>query len=186
MPARSTAKYNLGQDPEDLTPSSDFLKYTGQYLKAHLDLLGQLSLLSHRTNEFLRLTEPKHYEDAVKLRKEVEECFPWTRAFGAMDPLVYEGHELLFNVQSFEHTDRWDPQRSWAIIYCAGSHEGGYLYLPHLGLRVRMGPGDMVMIRGRVLKHMVEEWSGGQHISIPHFTHSSIWRMMGMAHLVGA
>lgn len=148
--------------------------------------MRQLSPIGHRANEFLRFIDLKHFRKAQKLRKKVETMFPWTKAFGVVDPCVYEGKEILLNVQSLLHTDRFDPQYSWSIIYCAGSHTGGYLYLPHLGLRIRMLPGDMVMIRGRVLKHMVEKWSGGQRISIPHFTHSSVWRMMKMDAMVGA
>jgi hypothetical protein len=174
------------QEKEDLTPSADFLRGTGKQFKEYMTLLGELGLVSHRCNEALRLMDPKHYAHAVELRRRVEAEYPFARALGAVDPLVYEGQEILYNVQSPTHTDGSDPQRGWALIYCAGDHEGGYLYMPHLGLRVRMRPGDMVKVRGRVIKHCVEDWSGGQRISIPHFTHSSVWRMMGMAHLVGA
>jgi hypothetical protein len=66
-----------------------------------------------------------------------------------------------------------------------GYHKGGYLVLPELGLHVRLEPGDIVLIRGRILRHFVEDWEGGQRICIPHFTHSSVWRMVERGHLVG-
>lgn len=116
----------------------------------------------------------------------MEESFPFAKIFSVLDPCVYEGLEILLNVRNKLHTDRFDPPRGWAVIYCAGSHSGGYMSLPHLGLRLRMLPGDMALIRGRVLKHAVEDWSGGQRISIPHYTHSSAWRIMEMDKLVGA
>ena len=128
--------------------------------------------------------DPAHYNDAKRLREEVEKRFPFTRALGALDPLLYEGQELLYNVMSDEHTDGFDPPGSYSLIAAAGNFQGGYLFFRHLGLRVRLEPGDIVMFRGRVLKHVVEVWTGGQRISIPHFTHSSVWKLMGMGDLV--
>src|SRR5882762_6030811 len=65
-----------------------------------------------------------------------------------------------------------------ALLFAFGEHQGGYVFLPHLGLRVRLQPGDVVPLRGRVVPHQIEEWVG-QRITIPHFTHSSLWRALG-------
>jgi hypothetical protein len=40
-------------------------------------------------------------------------------------------------------------------------------------------PGDIILIRGRVVPHLIEPWTDGQRIAIPHFTHSSLWRAAG-------
>ena len=53
------------------------------------------------------------------------------------------------------------------------------MFFPNLGLRVRMGPGDAVAIRGRVVPHGSEDWEG-QRISIPHFTYSRLWKELQM------
>jgi hypothetical protein len=115
----------------------------------------------------------------------MERTYPFTRTMGTIDTLIYEGRELLLNVQSPEHTDRQDPKCAWALLAALGYHRGGYMILPELGLRIRLEPGDLLGIRGRVFKHFVEDWTGGQRICIPHFTHSTIWRLAKMAHLVG-
>jgi uncharacterized RmlC-like cupin family protein len=52
-----------------------------------------------------------------------------------------------------------------------------------LRLRVRMEPGDFIYIRGRVLKHATTEFRG-QRIVIAHFTHTDMWRVHNLAHLV--
>lgn len=175
----------LLQDADHLTLSSDYLKGTGANFKHHILLLQALYLLRYRVDRAISFMDPQHYRNAAKLKKKVEERFPFARMFADLDPCVYEGLEILLNVHTGLHTDRFDPFRGWALVYCAGNHTGGYLNLPHLGLRLRMLPGDMTMIRGRVLKHCVEDWSGGQRISIPHYTHSSTWRMMEMDQYVG-
>lgn len=164
--------------------SSDFIT-SGKRFKGHCKMLNHLKLISHRINEGIRCIDPKHYEDAKALRAAMEKEYPFTRALGAVDNLVYEGREILLNVRSGEHYDRQDPKRSWAGMVALGHHRGGYLVFPELGVRMRLEPGDIVFCRGRMLRHFVEDWEGGQRICLPHFTHSSIWRLMKMHHLVG-
>ena len=105
---------------------------------------------------------------------------PFIRALNGIDILLFEGREFLFNRRSGLHTDRLDPQLGWAVLFALGNFKGGYVHLPHLGLRVRLEPGDMVLVRGRVVKHEIEDWEGGQRIGVPHFTHTSLWREFGM------
>lgn len=85
--------------------------------------------------------DPTHHEQVAALRKYVEELYAFTRTLGALDPLLYEGHEVLLNVSADEHTDRHDPRKSWVIIATLGNHQGGHLFIRHLNLRIRMEPG---------------------------------------------
>jgi hypothetical protein len=41
-----------------------------------------------------------------------------------------------------------------------------------------MQPGDIIFLRGRVLRHATMDWEGGQRVSIPVFTHTSTWRLV--------
>jgi len=41
-----------------------------------------------------------------------------------------------------------------------------------------MQPGDMIFLEGRVIQHVIQEWSGQQQISIPIFTHTNIWKIV--------
>jgi hypothetical protein len=137
-----------------------------------------MTLLSHRVNVLTRTLDPVHYHDAEELKRRLSEMYPGYEAIALLDNLVYDGREVLWNVRSQLHSDRQDPVFSWAILCIFGDFKGGYLYMPNLGLRIRMEPGDIVFIKGRVLRHEVEEWSGGQRISVPHFTHTSVWKMV--------
>ena len=109
---------------------------------------------------------------------------PFSKGLNAVDPLLLEGREILFNRKSGLHNDQSDPHLAWAILLALGNFKGGYIRVPALGLRARLEPGDAIFIRGRVLKHEIEAWSGGQRISIPHFTHTSVWRAAGMVNEV--
>jgi hypothetical protein len=79
------------------------------------------------------------------------------------DILVYDGLEVLWNVWSQLHCDQQDPIFSCAALCIfGGTFTGGMLYMPNVGLRVHMQPGDIIFIKGRVVRHCVEEWTGGQ------------------------
>jgi hypothetical protein len=142
-------------------------------------LWHELDLLSHRVNTVLKLLDPVFYAKLEKLR-ELANARPFIQALHEIDVLLLEGREFLFNRKSGLHKDSHDPQLGWAVLFALGNFKGGYVHLPHLGLRVRLEPGDMVLIRGRVVQHEIEDWEGGQRISVPHFTHTSLWREFGM------
>jgi hypothetical protein len=105
-------------------------------------------------------------------------------ALHKIDPLLMEGREFLFNTKKDVHTDIHDPPLGWAILAALGSFKGGPVRLPDLGYRVRLEPGDMVCIRGKVLRHKIEGFTGGPRINVPHFTHSSVWATYHLEHLV--
>lgn len=136
------------------------------------------AIVSHRANAVLQHIDPSHYEKAVEVHDLARAEASSYDALSSIDPLVYEGREILYNRQSGLHTDSQDPPLAWALLFAFGEHQGGYVFLPHLGLRVRLQPGDVVPLRGRVVPHQIEEWVG-QRITIPHFTHSSLWRALG-------
>jgi hypothetical protein len=140
-------------------------------------IVRDLEILSHRINACLEFADPEHYADAVALRNLIRKVAASYDVLAESDVLVYEGREILFNRMSGLHVDIQDPHLGWAILAALGSHKGGHIYFPHLGLRVRLEPGDIILLRGRVIPHQVEEWDG-QRISIPHFTHSSMWRAL--------
>jgi hypothetical protein len=133
--------------------------------------------LSERINETIRLVDPVFFKAITELRQVSSEKHPSLRMWNSQDPLLFEGRELLFNRSSGKHVDSQDPKAAYAGLFAAGNFtSGGVLHIPGLNLRVRLLPGDFVLIRGRVLEHEIEPWDGGQRISIPHFTHTSLWR----------
>lgn len=140
----------------------------------------QLAPVSARVNAVIKHGDPEHYSQAVALRAALCEHVPSYRNLSTEDILVYEGREVLYNCRTALHKDIADPPKSYAILMAFGDFTGGHVRIPHLGLRVGLLPGGGIPLRGRVLPHEVELWAGGQRISVPHFTHSSMWRSMCM------
>jgi hypothetical protein len=152
---------------------------TGIAFTTTCELFTELSILSHQVNEILHFIDPDFYAKLLELCRRANSD-PYIRALNSIDILLLEGREFLYNRLSELHTDGLDPQLGWAILIALGDFKGGHVHLPQLGLRVRLQPGDVVLIRGRVVKHEIEEWTDGQRISVPHFTHTSLWSQYGM------
>lgn len=152
-----------------------------QTSQAHTDateLLLKLGIVSHHVNAFLFHADNTHYHHAVAVRQRAINQIASQKSLCAIDPLIYEGREILFNRVSGVHTDSQDPPFSWAILAAFGNNSPVELSLPQLNLRMAFKPGDMIAIRGHVVKHGTSSWSAGQRIVIPHFTHASTWTSM--------
>lgn len=155
-------------------PSGDTIRPSMAF-SATCKLYQELTSLSRRVNEAVKIADPIFHEQLSELREQVEAHEALADAMNKMDPLLFEGRKIIFNGLSDYHQDSQDPQLGFVALYAAGDFKGGLLYLPELKLKVRLEPGDLVLFR-HVLRHKIGEWDNGQRISIPHFTHTSLRR----------
>ena len=140
----------------------------------------KLAEVSAGANTVLKYGNPDHFREASLLWEKLWEAILSYNNLSTEDILIYEGCQFLYNCHTAQHNDWHDPPKSYVVMADFGSFHGGYFCFPTLGLRVRMGPGDVIALHGQVVLHEVEQWDGGQRISIPHFMHSSMWRCMLM------
>lgn len=111
------------------------------------------------------------------LRDVAESKLEYLRGINALDPSYWQGRVILFNRQTPCHRDTRNPPAEWTPLHAAGSFtEGGSLFIHELNLRLRYLPGDLIFLRGCLLSHSVEPWSGGQRISAAYFSHESFWK----------
>ena len=172
------------QHKGEVVPTPETFKTGGAFARTS-ELYRSLELLSKRINETIERVDPDFFHALSELHRRATAKHASLAAWTSVDPLLFEGRELLFNRISGVHRDTQDPKLAYAGLFAAGNFTfGGHVFFPQLNLRVRLLPGDFVLIRGRVLEHMIEGWEGGQRISIPHFTHTSLWRDCGLEALV--
>ena len=167
---------------ETFVPSKDQIR-SGKMWFGTTNLVKELELLAHRVNSCYKHAVPEFYKALQVFHKKHTESCAGIEAMTSIDPLLVEGRELLYNVQLAKHLDRQDPIRSMAAFAVFGDFQGGYLRCEDLGYRMRFRPGDLILLRGRVVAHEIEAFTG-QRISIPHFTHTSCWRALGLESLV--
>jgi len=105
--------------------------------------------------------------------------YPGHAALAKIYPLIYEGREVIWNRMSGLHTDSQDPPLAWAILTGFHNFKGGAVWIQPLNILIRYEPGDVLEIRGHVLHNQIRGDFVGQRITIPHFTHSSVWKAVG-------
>jgi hypothetical protein len=172
----------LLQGTETLKVSRDFLR-SAQRFSESIRLVEELELLSHRVNASIQFSDPEYYDKLNTFRQAHLESQPAIKLIASMDPLLPENRALLYNTRLNMHNDTKDPKGSLSVFTAFGEFEGGQIHYRDLGIKARFDAGDFNLARGRVAFHEIEPFSG-QRISIPHFSHTSCWRALGLASLV--
>ena len=138
--------------------------------------MRQSKFLSQRLNGILEEIDPDFFRGLLAVREVIDKDISSVSSLTSIDPILMEGRSLIFNRQTPLHNDSQDCLTGWQFILAAGHFtNGGSMYIPHLDLRLRLLPGDLIAIRGRLLSHEIEPWFGGQRISMVNFTHESVW-----------
>jgi hypothetical protein len=143
-------------------------------------LVDEISMLSARLNEALKQLDPDAYASHVELSNKIKKDYPHARARASIDPILFQGRSVIFNRQTPNHIDRKDPKLGWNPLTTAGNYTGGHMRIRRLKLRMWYGAGSCIFVRGAILPHEVEEFEGGQCISIAHFCHESLWKEVGV------
>ena len=128
---------------------------TIQAFNAKAKLKAQFRPVFHRLNVLLRTLDAVHYRDAVELKCHLIEIHPSFATLIGNNNMVYKSMKILWNVMSKLYNNKQDPIFGWAIItILGGPFKEGELYLPNLGLKVHMQLGDVIFVKGRVLRHV--------------------------------
>lgn len=85
------------------------------------------------------------------------------------NPSAWPGLALHFNqMPKGFHWDRQSLHCGLDIICPWGPFENCLLVFPHLGIAIRVRPGDVIFLRGAGLSHGVKEWTGkGRMVMVP-------------------
>jgi hypothetical protein len=168
------------------TAASQIIKgETGSRLNAAVEMFYAFNPIAERIRGVVETIDPHYAKLQLELRAKLANTTPFAKLISQADLCIFEGREILFNKQSTKHVDSQDPPWGWAVLLALGTFtKGGELNVHPLNLKLRYLPGDLIMLRGRVLEHSVELWSGGQRISIPIFTHTASWEAVGLLPLL--
>lgn len=73
---------------------------------------------------------------------------------------------LLINVMTTDHIDTHDWKCGFAGLVAVGDYEGGDLLLRQLGLRIEARQGAAQLMRGRELRHSIQEYEGTRFCNV--------------------
>lgn len=94
---------------------------------------------------------------------------------------VWSGYALIVNRETPPHRDSGSAPPTYDLLVSGGTHVFCDLNLPDIGTSLPYGPGTMVGLCGKVLRHSVMSWAGGERICSAHFMKDNVHNRLGEA-----
>jgi hypothetical protein len=105
----------------------------------------------------------------------------WNSAFSAIGVIV--------NRKTLAHRDQGGWPACLDMLVAAGNYQDARLVLDDIGASLVYKPGALVALCGKVLRHSVHNWSGGERICYAHYMRNNVhnrlqvkqntWRQLG-------
>jgi len=93
---------------------------------------------------------------------------------------VWSGFAMIVNRKTPFHRDPGAAAPCYDLLVSGGTHTDCKLEMPDLGATVSYNPGTAVAVTGKVLRHGVRSWSGGERICQAHFMKDSVHDHLGL------
>lgn len=89
-------------------------------------------------------------------------------------PSFFSGIEVITNRITPLHRDPQAAPPVYDFLVSAGTHKEAWLDLPDVRARVEYKPGTVIAVCGKVLRHGVAAWDGGERICLAHFIRDNV------------
>ena len=92
---------------------------------------------------------------------------------------VWSGCAMIVNRKTWLHRDLGAAPMDYDLLFSSGTHDECMLDVHDLGLRLLYLPGTAVAIAGKVLRHGVKTWDGGERICQAWFMKDAVHDRLG-------
>jgi len=89
-------------------------------------------------------------------------------------PTAASGVSVIANRASVCHVDTKGSKEWYDFLLTAGTYKECGFCLPDLQLQLKYLPGTVVALNGRILRHEVLEWKGGDRVCYAHWTRPNV------------
>lgn len=89
-------------------------------------------------------------------------------------PSFFSGIEVISNRVTPIHRDSKSAPPVYDFLVSAGTHTNAWLDLPDVKARLLYNPCTVVAVCGKVLRHGVESWEGGERLCFAHFIRDAV------------
>ncbi|KIJ10451.1 hypothetical protein PAXINDRAFT_16536 [Paxillus involutus ATCC 200175] len=135
--------------------------------------LAKITPIEEFLNEILKVVHPRLHKacgtvmSAMKLDEALaESANSWPSLFGAM--------ELIVNRITPWHQDSGAASGSYDLLLSLGCNESVQFEVSDIGGSFTYGPGALLYLTGKVLRHSVPEWEGEERVVLTHFTKDAV------------
>ena len=90
------------------------------------------------------------------------------------------GISVISNRASICHLDVNGHKEWYDFLVAAGTYKSCWFRLPDLELQLEYLPGTVVALNGRILRHEVVEWEGGDRVCYAHWVRPTLLRAVSV------
>ena len=94
---------------------------------------------------------------------------------------AWSGCSLIVNRTTPKHRDWGAAPSAYDLLVSARTHTDCNLHLSDIGARLQYLPGTAVAISGKVLRHEVPDWVGGERICCAYFIKDAVHDRLALA-----
>ena len=135
----------------------------------------------HICNAITSVISPALYSAGISAVHELQHGSVLSNHHGVVNhwTSAWSGFSLIVNRTTPLHRDWGAAAPFYDLLVSAGTHTECSLHLPDIGARFRYCPGTAIAISGRVLRHEVSDWCGGERICCAHFMKDAVHERLG-------
>jgi hypothetical protein len=143
------------------------------------EALEYLKITKHKeliTNAITAAIAPDLYQsglaaiERLKLGEGLNKILPCVQLWVS----VYSGVALIVNRVTPSHRDPGAAPSSYDFLVAGGDYQQCTLDCADIGARFSYLPGTAIAISGKILRHSVHDWKGGERICVAHFIKDAV------------
>ena len=157
----------------------DTMKPSANLEREAVQWCSKMRSVNDDINAIFALISPQLYADGITSLNETKMEYPdhqgvqtWNSAFS--------GISVIVNRKTITHRDQGGRAPWYDILFSAGTYKDAYLDVPDLGASFRYKPGTVIAICGRLLRHGVKSWEGGNRMCLAYFMRNNVLHRQGI------
>jgi hypothetical protein len=143
------------------------------------DWLDGIAGAENDLNALMSLIAPDLYDTgkaSISMIQEEHENHPNLSKWSS----IFTGISVIVNRKTPPHRDAGGCIEWYDLLVAAGTYRKAYLKLHDLRGRLLYNPGTVVAVCGKLFRHSVEDWSGGERICYAHYMRNNVIYRQGL------
>ena len=138
---------------------------------AAVDFLQLTANLKVICNAITALVGPQQYDSGLAAIQQIKAGIELNHSHPNLQEWisVWSGLALIVNRLTLFHRDKGAAPSCFDLLIGGGTHTECNLDIPDLGATFSYLPGTAIALTGRVLRHGVRKWGGGERICFAHY-----------------
>jgi hypothetical protein len=135
--------------------------------------LQQITPVEKDMDTILQLVAPDLYNagaDAIQKSKALHHDKPNVMAW----PSSFSGIAIISNRMTIPHRDSGGWSSCYDLLLAGGNYGHSTLDVPDLNAKFVYNPGTVIAISGKVLRHSINGWQGGERLCIAHYMRNNV------------